>query len=90
MNRALVIAVALALALVGLAPGAFAANQPGNGEASTGRNPAGFGGGPHCHVLTVDSGQEQFVIRVFPSHTGHANSNAGTFAADRNCDGVAD
>lgn len=89
MTRALVIVVTALLLTLGLAPIAWGANQPGNGQTSTGRNPAGFGGGPHCHVLTVDSAQQQFTIRVFPSHTGHAHSHAGTMAADFNCDGVA-
>ena len=89
MIRVLVIVVAMLLLMIGLAPMAWGANQPGNGETSTDRDEAGFGGGPHCHVMTVDSAQEQFTIRVFPSHTGHASSNAGTMAADLNCDGEA-
>lgn len=89
MNRALAIVFVILLALVALAPASWAANQPGQGDTSTDRNPAGFGGGPHCHVLTVDSAQEQFVIRVFPSHTGHANSHSGVLAADLDCDGDA-
>lgn len=88
MTRVLLIAVTLVLLLVALAPVAAADNQPGNGETSTDRNPAGFGGGPHCHVLTVESAQTQFEIRVFPSHTGHANSRSGVMAADPDCNGV--
>lgn len=87
--RRVIVLLTTALALAAMAPAAFADNQPGQGERSTDRNPAGFGGGPHCHVLTVDSAQEQFVIRVFPSHTGHDNSRSGVMAADPNCDGTA-
>jgi hypothetical protein len=52
---------------------------------------AGFGGGPHCHVLVVDSAQEQFdLIRVFPSHTAHVHTGLvdGVFVADPDCDGI--
>ena len=87
MKRVLVIVIALVLSVVALPP-TWADNQPGQGETSTDRNPAGFGGGPHCHVLIVDSANEQFDVRVFPSHTGHANSRTGVMAADLNCDGV--
>lgn len=90
MKRAVVIVVTVLLVLGVLAPAAIAANQPTRGDSSRGRNEAGHGGGPHCHVLTVDSAQEQFTLWVFPSHTGHANSAAGTFAADFNCNGIAD
>lgn len=79
-------AVLLALASAGLA----APNQPGQGESSTGRNDAGFGGGPHCHVLVVDSAQTEFdLIRVYPSHTAHVHTGLPTriFAADADCDG---
>lgn len=83
-------AVAVATSLA-LAPAAYGqSNQPGEGEQSTGRNEAGFGGGPHCHVLVVDSAQEQFdAIRVFPSHRGHVASGTtdGVFVADLDCDG---
>lgn len=90
MKRAFVVA-AVILTSVGYASAASAdPNQPGQGESSTGRNDAGFGGGPHCHVLVIDSAQERFdLIRVFPSHTAHAHSGLadGPFAADPDCDG---
>lgn len=90
MKRAFVVA-AVILTSVGYASAASAdPNQPGQGESSTGRNDAGFGGGPHCHVLVIDNAQERFdLIRVFPSHTAHAHSGLadGPFAADPDCDG---
>jgi hypothetical protein len=86
-------AVAVATTLA-LAPAAYAqSNQPSEGENSTGRNAAGFGGGPHCHLLVVDSAQEKFdVIRVFPSHRAHVASGTsdGVFVADSDCDGMID
>lgn len=89
MQRIVVVVAVVALLLVGVLPTAFAANQPSQGAHSTERNPSGFGGGPHCHILIVDSAQEQFVVRVFPSHQGHASSGAGhVFAADGDCNGV--
>jgi hypothetical protein len=92
MKRAAMCLVVVILALLALAPGAWAEeqNQPGQGETSTGRNLAGFGGGPHCHVLVIESAQEQFTfIRVFPSHTGHAHAGSDVFAADfPDCDGL--
>ncbi|MPZ72238.1 MAG: hypothetical protein GEU74_03265 [Nitriliruptorales bacterium] len=91
MKRVLVIAVAMAFVLVGFAPAGMAAeNQPGQGVTSTGRNEAGFGGGPHCHLLLSPGAQTQFeFIRVFPSHTGHDSSGVGhVFAADGDCDGL--
>lgn len=92
MRRTIVVPVVVALVLLAPASGAWAAqNQPSQGEHSTGRNEAGFGGGPHCHVLIVDSAQSQFDhIRVFPSHTGHESSGLedGVFAADADCDGM--
>jgi hypothetical protein len=91
MKRAFVVLVVATLTSLGMASMASAANQPSQGESSTGRNDAGFGGGPHCHVLVVDSAQSQFDnIRVFPSHTAHINTGLtdGVFVADANCDGV--
>jgi hypothetical protein len=92
MKRALVVSTVVVLTSFGLASAASAdPNQPGQGESSTGRNEAGFGGGPHCHVLVVDSAQDQFdLIRVFPSHTAHAHSGLvdGVFDADPDCDGL--
>ncbi len=87
-----VVGAVAVLTSIGSASGAWAEpNQPGQGENSTGRNDAGFGGGPHCHLLVVDSAQERFdFIRVFPSHTAHVNSGlaAGPFIADADCDGL--
>lgn len=92
MKRALLAVAVVVLTSFGFVSGASAQqNQPGQGENSTGRNDAGFGGGPHCHVLIVDNAQDRFdFIRVFPSHTGHANSGLvdGVFAADADCNGV--
>jgi hypothetical protein len=92
MSRHKLIA-ATALALGVAAPSvAFADdNQPSEGETSTGRNDAGFGGGPHCHLLAVEHAEGHFTyVRVFPSHTGHARSGGadGPFIADANCDGL--
>jgi hypothetical protein len=74
--------------LVLCASPALADTQPSNGVTSTGRNEAGFGGGPHCHVIAVDSAQSQvdFIV-VYPSHTGHTNAGNDIFNADPNCDG---
>lgn len=92
MKRALLVATIVALTSFGSASMASAqTNQPGQGANSTGRNEAGFGEGPHCHVLIVENAQDRFeFIRVFPSHTGHANSGLvdGVFAADIDCNGV--
>jgi hypothetical protein len=79
-------------ALVLLAPAsALADTQPSQGARSTGRNDAGFGGGPHCHVLIGAGNQEAFdTIVVYPSHQGHdASGLTHIFAADPNCDGDA-
>lgn len=90
--RKAAIALALGSVLIGAAGPALADSQPSQGIRSTDRNDAGFGGGPHCHVQTVAGGQQdEFdTIVVYPSHTGHASSNAaGTiFQADPNCDGI--
>jgi len=92
MKRALVVSTVAVLTSFGLASAASAdPNQPGQGERSTGRNAAGFGGGPHCHVLVVENAQDQFdLIRVFPSHTAHAHTGLvdGVFMADPDCDGL--
>jgi hypothetical protein len=70
--------------------GAEVENQPGQGERSaTTRNPAGFGGGPHCHVVVANEGQGPFTIAVFPSHTGHDHAGDDVLFADPNCDGDA-
>jgi hypothetical protein len=96
MKRAFVGVAVAALTTVGLASAASAAsaeepNQPSAGEHSTGRNDAGFGGGPHCHLLVVDSAQDQFdFIQVFPSHTAHVETGLvdGVFVADPDCNGA--
>jgi hypothetical protein len=92
MKRAFVVVALIVLMTFGLASAASAEpNQPGQGENSTGRNDAGFGGGPHCHVLVVDSAQDRFdLIRVFPSHTAHVHTGLvdGVFVADPDCDGI--
>ena len=88
MKRLLTATMVAALALVGSASMAGAANQPSQGEHSTGRNDAGFGGGPHCHVLVANDAAP-FTIRVFPSHTGHVHAGNDIFNADPDCDGDA-
>jgi hypothetical protein len=93
LKHAVIAAAALAVGASGLSSVAMAEdNQPGQGENSTGRNPQGFGGGPHCHVLAVEQANGNFVfVRVFPSHTGHASSNGSAvapFVADPDCDGL--
>lgn len=91
MRRAFVVLVVAMLATLGSVSMASAQTQPGQGENSTGRNDAGFGGGPHCHLLVVDSAQSQFdFIQVFPSHTAHVHTGlaGGVFMADANCDGM--
>ena len=91
MKRLLIAGTALALGAVAVPSIALAAddNQPSQGENSTGRNDAGFGGGPHCHVLRSSHGAPFEWIRVFPSHQGHASSGTadGPFLADPDCDG---
>jgi hypothetical protein len=94
MKRAFVVAAVAVLTSLGMASAASAApepNQPSAGEHSTGRNDAGFGGGPHCHLLVVDSAQDRFdFIQVFPSHTAHVHTGLadGVFVADPDCDGA--
>jgi hypothetical protein len=89
MRRLLAALLVTVLALAGSTSMAGAANQPGEGERSTGRNEAGFGGGPHCHVLVANEGHGPFTIRVFPSHTAHVHSGNDVFNADLDCDGMA-
>jgi len=93
MKRTLIAAVTLAVGTVALPSLALAEdNQPSQGEHSTGRNDAGFGGGPHCHLLAVENANGHFTfVQVFPSHTGHMHSGtgeSGPFIADGNCDGL--
>ena len=81
--------VGAAVLLVASALPVAADTQPTAGYASTGRNPEGFGGGPHCHVLAVEGEQAPFdFVAVFPSHTGHAHAGGDVFTADPNCNGV--
>ena len=91
MRRTLIATVVVTLTTFGLAATASAqeVNQPSEGENSTGRNEAGFGGGPHCHVLRSSHGAPFEWIQVFPSHQGHASSGTadGPFLADPDCDG---
>lgn len=69
----------------------LADTQPTNGFSSTGRNDAGFGGGPHCHVNVIASEHNPVVefVEVFPSHTAHVHTGlpGEVFQADPNCDG---
>jgi hypothetical protein len=91
MKRTLLGAAVVAVATLLGPPVAAADSQPSQGERSTGRNDAGFGGGPHCHVLSVEQANGHFTwIRVFPSHQGHASSGLadGPFVADPDCDGL--
>ena len=79
MKRIVVVLAVVALLLVGALPAALAANESSQGEQSTGRNAAGFGGGPHCHELIVESAEG---TRVYPSHRAHLSSGVGhVFAA---------
>ena len=91
--RKALIALALGVALVGAAGPALADSQPSQGVSSEGRNPNGFGGGPHCHVQVIaGQHQDQFdTIVVYPSHRGHEASGlpATVFQADPDCDGIA-
>jgi len=89
MKRLLSALLVIVVALVGSTSLAAATNQPGQGEHSTGRNVAGFGGGPHCHVVVANEGHGPFTIQAFPSHTGHMHAGNDIFNADPNCDGVA-
>ena len=92
MKRAFVVMVVATVTSLGLVSAASAEpNQPSEGENSTGRNDAGFGGGPHCHLLAVESAQGAFdFIQVFPSHMAHVSTGLaeGPFVADANCDGL--
>jgi|FLYL01.1.fsa_nt_gi hypothetical protein len=89
--RKIALAVAPVLLVAATAVPAFADSQPSNGVGSTGRNDAGFGGGPHCHINTTASAHNPVFdnIVVYPSHQAHVASGLGEgpFAADPNCDG---
>lgn len=91
MRRLLFALVPALLLAATAAPAAFADSQPTNGTSSDGRNDAGFGGGPHCHVNLVASDHQDVFdhIAVYPSHTAHVNTGLPTniFQADADCDG---
>lgn len=87
MRRVLTVIFAGAL-LLGPASPALADPHPSQGATSEGRNEAGFGGGPHCHVLITNRTPFD-TTPVFPSHQAHLASGVGhVFAADPNCDGL--
>lgn len=90
MRKLAIGVVASALLLGVAAPVSADQNQPSQGVASEGRNPNGFGGGPHCHVLAVEgSTQAPFdFIAVYPSHAGHAHAGNDVFTADPDCNGL--
>jgi hypothetical protein len=83
------VAATLGLTLAASAGAAFADTQPSNGITSTGRNDQGFGGGPHCHVMSVDNNGRFDTVVVYPSHTGHSHAGNDVFLADPDCDGDA-
>lgn len=75
--RKVVATIAFALVL-GAAPAATA-------HPSEGRNENGFGGGPHCHVVSANEQRNP----AYPSHTAHTHAREGVFTADGDCDGEA-
>jgi hypothetical protein len=87
MNRILAM-MCLGVFVFGGPSPAFADPHPSQGATSEGRNDAGFGGGPHCHVLITS--QTPFdSAPAFPSHTAHLASGIGhVFVADPDCDGL--
>jgi hypothetical protein len=86
--RTLYTAACVGAILLDGATSAFADPHPSQGANSEGRNPAGFGAGPHCHVLIADHTPFDSTP-AFPSHTAHLASGVGhVFAADPNCDGL--
>jgi hypothetical protein len=91
--RVVLAAICAAVLLAGASIGVASADgNPSNGFASEGRNDAGFGGGPHCHVNEVAGEHGHFdVVPAFPSHTAHEASGlpSDVFAADPDCDGDA-
>jgi hypothetical protein len=93
MKRTLIAATTLAVGVI-VAPAVASAqdDHPSQGENSTGRNEAGFGGGPHCHLLTVESNGHFEFVQVFPSHMAHIATGLGEgpFMADPDCDGLPD
>jgi hypothetical protein len=94
MTRAALFLSALAVMLLVFAPAASADGhtQPSQGDRSVDRNEAGVGGGPHCHVLSVDHAQQESFanIWVFPSHRAHVATGTPNviFAGDADCNGI--
>jgi hypothetical protein len=88
MRRLLTTTICLGVVLLGGATPALAAPHPSQGANSEVRNEAGFGGGPHCHVLITNHTPFDSTP-AFPSHTAHLASGIGNiFAADPDCDGI--
>ncbi len=88
MRTLLVAGFTAVLMVTGIGP-ASADPHPSQGSHSEVRNPAGFGSGPHCHVL-IDNNTPFDSSPAFPSHRGHSSSGIGhVFNADPNCDGDA-
>jgi hypothetical protein len=86
--RRILATMCLGVFLSGGASPAFADPHPSQGATSEGRNEAGFGGGPHCHVLITNLTPFDSTP-AFPSHTAHLASGIGNvFAADPDCDGL--
>jgi hypothetical protein len=88
MRRLLTTTIFLVVVLLAGASPAFAAPHPSQGSNSEVRNEAGFGGGPHCHVL-INNHTPFDTLPAFPSHTAHLATGIGViFAADPDCDGI--
>lgn len=89
-KHAVIAAAVLALGVSAGSSVAMADNESSQGDHSTGRNEAGFGEGPHCHVIEMEAADGTTTyLEVYPSHTGHASSGGnGPFIADGNCDGA--
>ncbi len=88
MRRLLMTTICLVVVLLAGASPAFAAPHPSQGSNSEVRNEAGFGGGPHCHVL-INNHTPFDTLPAFPSHTAHLATGIGViFAADPDCDGI--
>jgi hypothetical protein len=89
--RKFALALIPALLFLAYSVPAMADPHPSGGFASEGRNAAGFGGGPHCHINTKSNSPFDFTP-AFPSHQAHVSSGfgelgEGPFVADPNCDG---
>jgi hypothetical protein len=68
------IAIAVCAAALSVTPAAFT-------HPSENRNPNGFGGGPHCHIVVVAPTDPA----AYPSHTGHVHAGNDIFNADPDC-----